>query len=225
MKLNQLDKAFPPQNIFAGRQQENAIVTLFFPDREPERSRVASILGAFAAGRPDFSWEIVDPGQQPRRALAAGAREPGTVVLSRDERRESFVAPLDAQGAYGFTETDLARALLALSREHKARVCIVQGPGLRSVDEAAGLATLKRLIDLDDYEAFAWNYLDAPGRGCRRTRISSCCRDPTAACPRALWPSAGATSTPGAPFCSCSIPRRSRMDSGWRRLIWTRSLG
>jgi len=138
-------------------------VTLFLPDREPERSRATALLGAFAAGRPGFSWELVDPGQHPRRALAAGISEPGTVLLERGERRESFVAAVDAQGVYGFREQDLARAVLAVSRERKARVLVAQGPGLLSLDDAAGLATMKALLEFDDYEVEAWHPLTLRG--------------------------------------------------------------
>jgi len=139
-------------------------VTLFLPDREPERGRAAALLGAAAAGRPRVSWELVDPGQHPRRALAAGIREPGSVLVEHDGRREVYVAERDAAGGYVLDEVALTRALRRVARARQLVVRVVQGPGLLSLDSGEGLAPLMLVLEAEGYDVSAWRAVDE-GRG------------------------------------------------------------
>ena len=142
-------------------------VTLYLPDREPERGRATALLDAAGAGRGDFRWEIVDPGQEPRRALAAGVSETGTVIVSFGERgdrkEERFVVPLGEQGVYELAEPQLLQALLALGPAGKAALGFAQGPGLRSLDDPNGFAALGDLMAFGGYRVSVWEYTRAKG--------------------------------------------------------------
>jgi hypothetical protein len=138
-------------------------LTLFLPDREPEHSRSAALLDALGSGRAGFSWEIVDPGQYPRRALAAGITETGTVIVRAGEREERFVVPLGEQGIYDLTETQMTQALLALGPSGKTGLGIVQGPGIRRLEDPEGYAALGALLEFEGYRLSAWEYLRAQG--------------------------------------------------------------
>lgn len=131
-------------------------LTLYIPDREPERGRAAALLGACRARRPGLSWSIVDPGREPARALADGVREAGLVEVAVGDRSERFVLPQGAGGDFELRELDLARAFLGLARGEGARLRVVQGPGLRALARADGLAGLGAVLAAEGHAVEPW---------------------------------------------------------------------
>ena len=54
--------------------------------------------------------------------------------------------PADVQGVYGLDETRLAQALGRLLQSKKALIRVVQGPGLRRLEDPAGFSALKQVL-------------------------------------------------------------------------------
>jgi hypothetical protein len=144
---------------------EDPQLTFYLPDREPERSRLAALLGACQARRPGLSWSIVDPGREPAKALAAGVRESGVVTVAVGEVVERFVAERDGAGIHAVLESDLARAFLSLARGGGALCRIVQGPGIRGLAGANGLTAMKSMLELDGHRVEPWSPLSTAGTG------------------------------------------------------------
>ncbi len=131
-------------------------ITLFIPDREPERGRVAALLGACRARRPGLAWEIVDPGREPARALAEGVQEPGAVLVEMGEARERFELTRSEAGEYVLNELELTRGLLALARGGGALVRVVQGPGIPPLEGAGGYSAMKAVLASEGHVVEAW---------------------------------------------------------------------
>lgn len=131
-------------------------ITLYVPDREPERGHAAALLGACQALRPGLDWSIVDPGREPARAMAEGVRETGGVIVAAGDASERFQLERGPTGDFKLTELDLARAFLALARGGGARLRIVQGPGLRPLEGAEGLGAMLAVLELDGQTVEPW---------------------------------------------------------------------
>ncbi len=152
-------------------------ITLFLPDREPERSRAAALLGACQALRPDLSWRFIDPGREPARAMAAGVQEPGELLIELDGASERLLAERSATGDYSLDERALARAFIALGRgeEGGRRLAVAQAPGLRPLGLAGqdagpeSLSALATLLGAEGWQVLPWWALSepapAPGAG------------------------------------------------------------
>lgn len=145
-------------------------ITLFLPDREPERSRAAALFGACQARRPGLSWTLVDPGREPARALAAGVESPGEVLVELDGQTQRFSAERGPGGDYLLDERALAGALRALARGGTGgpSLAIVQAPGLRPLGAPGqpagpeGLDGLAALLRADGWNVTAWQAISEP---------------------------------------------------------------
>lgn len=145
-------------------------ITLFLPDREPERSRAAALLGACQALRPGLSWSFIDPGREPARALAAGVKEPGELLIELDGASERLLAERSETGDFVLDERALARAFLALARGGGGgpRVAVAQAPGLRPLGLAGqdagpeSLSALAALLAAEGWQVEPWWALSEP---------------------------------------------------------------
>ncbi|MBM4117118.1 hypothetical protein FJ251_05140 [bacterium] len=145
-------------------------ITLYLPDREPERSRAAALFGACQARRPDLSWTLVDPGREPARALAAGVEAPGEVLIEVGAASQRFSAERGPGGDYLLDERALARALRGLARgaDGAPRLALVQAPGLRPLGSASqpagpeGLDGLAALLDAEGWQVDPWWAISEP---------------------------------------------------------------
>lgn len=131
-------------------------ITLYLPDREPERARCAALFGACQAERPGLRWTVVDPGREPARALAAGVQSSGTVVVRVGEREERYSIERAATGDYPVVEAPLAQSFMALARGTAPRLVLVQGPGLRALQGPEGLAGLASLCEGAGWSVTPW---------------------------------------------------------------------
>ncbi len=144
---------------------EDPQLCFYLPDREPERGRLAVLLGACQARRPGLSWSIVDPGREPAKVLAAGGRETGVVTVAVGETSERFVAERDEAGFHTVVEADLARVFLSLARGGGALCRVVQGPGIRGLTGPNGFTAMKSVLELDGHRVLPWSPLSQAGTG------------------------------------------------------------
>lgn len=135
---------------------EAPAISLFIPDREPERGRVAALLGACRAHRPGLAWEIVDPGREPARALTEGVQEPGAIIIEMGDARERFDLERTEAGEFVLSELDLTRGFLALARGGGALVRVVQGPGIPPLEGRGSYSAMRAILTSEGHRVEGW---------------------------------------------------------------------
>ncbi|WP_434388084.1 Gldg family protein [Melittangium boletus] len=110
-------------------------VTLFFPPANDVGQAVAQYLRELARESPLLVVEVLDQAVEPGRARELGVGENGSVVFSRDARRERLKLPLDlptARGALQRLDEEVFRRLREVSRPRRV-LYLTTGHGERSL--------------------------------------------------------------------------------------------
>jgi ABC-type uncharacterized transport system involved in gliding motility auxiliary subunit len=92
------------------------------------RKTVETFLGSYLRAKKDFLLTFVDPREQPQKALAAGVRANGELVVEYNGRSEHLT---------NLTEQDLTNLLLRLVRSAERQVAYLDGHGERKLDGRA----------------------------------------------------------------------------------------
>ena len=123
---------------------------LFFTPGNYNRQQADDLMQEYALRSDAFTYEIVDPDLEPRRALEYQVGRDGTIVFERGARREY---------CFGVQEQDLTGALLKVKGDHTPGVYFATGHQERDPqgsDESA-YTQLARMLATENYQVNTFN--------------------------------------------------------------------